>query len=353
MPKARMPKRRVAMLTAAGLLIGTCAAVAVAGPSDHDGGAAAGTAQAAAPAADGTAVAASPTGEAAPSPSASASGSASASASASATPSGSPTGARPPSAAPSGASQVPAAPAARTDTSPVFTGLAFDTCTAPALSVMTAWHGTSPYGAAAVYIGGRNRGCAQPQLTAGWVKAVTAGGWRLIPLYVGAQAPCQSGAGPYRIDAANPGPQGTADGQDAVAKAGALGMRAGGAIYLDVEAYNASDAACGQAVVGYVQGFTRALRQAGYTAGFYGYASSSAAGIAKAVEQRTPDLPDAVWYAKYDGVADTTSSFPFGAGLWSGHRRGHQYVVNQKETYGGSALTVDRDAWDGPVAVIG
>ncbi|MFJ9777307.1 glycoside hydrolase domain-containing protein [Kitasatospora sp. NPDC101157] len=235
----------------------------------------------------------------------------------------------------------------------MFTGLAFDTCTAPPQATMDVWRGSSPYGAAAVYIGGRNRGCAQPQLTAGWVKSVTASGWRLIPLYVGAQAPCQLGASPYRIDASNAAPQGASDGKDAVAKATALGMQPGSTLYLDVEAYDASDATCNQAVLAYVQGFTRSLHQAGYKSGLYGYASSSAAALAKAAEQATPDLPDAVWYAKYDGAADTTSSFPFSPGLWSGHRRGHQYQVNQKETYGGATLAVDRDAWDGPVALTG
>lgn len=62
-----------------------------------------------------------------------------------------------------------------------FTGNAFDTCTAPSLSAMKAWN-TGSYGAAAVYVGGKNRGCSQPNLTASWVKSVSSMGWRLIPL---------------------------------------------------------------------------------------------------------------------------------------------------------------------------
>ncbi|WUK17206.1 DUF1906 domain-containing protein [Kitasatospora sp. NBC_00374] len=234
-----------------------------------------------------------------------------------------------------------------------FTGLAFDTCTAPPLATMTAWRGTSPYGAAAVYIGGRNRGCAQPQLTASWVAAVGAGGWRLIPLYVGAQPPCQTGSSPEKITAATADSLGAADGADAVAKASALGMKPGSTLYLDVEAYNAADAACGDAVLAYTQSFDRAVKARSYRPGFYGFAGSSAAGIAKAAGQGAPDLPDALWYAKYDGAADTTGGFPYAADLFTGHRRAHQYQVNQKETYGGAALTVDRNAWDAPVAVTG
>ncbi|MFJ1703820.1 glycoside hydrolase domain-containing protein [Kitasatospora sp. NPDC088346] len=151
-----------------------------------------------------------------------------------------------------------------------FTGLAFDTCTAPPVAAMAAWRGTSPYGAVAVYVGGRNRGCAQPQLTASWVTAVSAAGWRLVPLYVGAQPPCRTGGGPERITAATADSQGAADGADAVARASALGMRPGSTLYLDVEDYDAADTACGDAVLAYTQSFDRAVTARAYRPGFYG-----------------------------------------------------------------------------------
>ncbi|WP_234443805.1 glycoside hydrolase domain-containing protein [Streptomyces sp. NRRL B-24484] len=235
----------------------------------------------------------------------------------------------------------------------VFTGLAFDTCTAPALSAMRAWRGTSPYGAAAVYIGGRNRGCAQPQLTPSWVAAVSASGWRLIPLYVGAQPPCRAGGRAERLTAGTAVGLGAEDGADAVAAAGALGMEPGSTLYLDVEAYDAADTACAAAVLAYTRSFDRAVTSRGYRPGFYGFAASGAAVIAQAGADGTPDLPTALWYAKYDGAEDTTASFPFAAGLFTGHRRGHQYRVDRRETYGGVTLTVDRNAWDAPVAVVG
>src|SRR3712207_1511593 len=65
-----------------------------------------------------------------------------------------------------------------------YAGKAFDACTAPSGAQMTAWL-KSPYRAIVVYIGGNNRGCKQPNLTAAWVKAQNAAGWRLIPVYVG------------------------------------------------------------------------------------------------------------------------------------------------------------------------
>ncbi len=74
------------------------------------------------------------------------------------------------------------------------------------------------YGAAAVYIGGKNRGCAQPNLTASWVKSVNTAGWKLIPLYVGAQPPCQTSANPEKFTAANAASVGAANANDAIAK---------------------------------------------------------------------------------------------------------------------------------------
>ncbi|MFD8369296.1 glycoside hydrolase domain-containing protein [Streptomyces sp. NPDC059688] len=231
-----------------------------------------------------------------------------------------------------------------------FTGRAFDTCTAPSASAMKAWH-TGFYGAAAVYVGGRNRGCNQPNLTASWVKSVSGQGWKLVPLYVGAQPPCQSGANPEKLTASTAASLGAKDAADAVAKAAALGMKAGSAIYLDMEAYDSTNTSCNDAVLTYVRAFGKGLRAKTYRFGYYGFSSSSAKAIATA-KDRT-DLPGNLWYALWDKKNTTTTDWPWGATLFTGHSRGHQYMVNSKETHGGVTLTVDRDAWDAPVAVTG
>lgn len=360
MSHRRRPNRptwhRYAAIAAAVVVIGGGAALASAAASGGSGGGAghgrtanaAGTPQGGAsptagtPAAGGTSPSAAPTGTA--STSASAKPRSTASPRATAGPGRS---AGPSTAAPAGDAGPP-----HPSSVSVFTGLAFDTCTAPAASTMSAWHAHSPYGAAAVYIGGSNRGCAQPQLTASWMRGVGAAGWKLVPIYVGAQPPCQTSGNPERITASTAASLGASDGADAVARAQGLGMRSPSAVYLDMEAYDTSDTACVDAVLTYIRAWDRALHARGYWAGFYGFTSSSAAAVARA-EPATPDLPDALWYARYDGNASTTTGFPFAGTLWTGHRRGHQYQVDSRETYGGAALTVDRDAWDGPVAVIG
>lgn len=231
-----------------------------------------------------------------------------------------------------------------------YTGRAFDTCAAPSAAAMKAWYG-GLYGAAAVYVGGKNRGCAQPNLTASWVKSVTATGWKLIPLYVGAQPSCQTGSSPEKMTTANAASLGTADATDAVAKAAALGMKAGSPIYLDMEAYDTTNTACNDAVLTYVRSFDRQLRTKTYRAGYYGFTSSSAKAIANAKDKT--DLPGNLWYALWDKNNTTTADWPFGATQFTGHSRAHQYMVNSKETRGGYTITVDRDAWDAPVAITG
>ncbi|MGJ5755346.1 uncharacterized protein DUF1906 [Streptomyces puniciscabiei] len=231
-----------------------------------------------------------------------------------------------------------------------FTGRAFDTCAAPSKPAMKAWH-TGFYGAAAVYVGGRNRGCAQPNLTADWVRYVSGMGWKLVPIYVGAQPPCQSGSNPEKITASTAASLGATDAADAVAKASALGMKAGSPVYLDMEPYDITNTACNDAVLTYVRAFDKGLRAKTYRSGYYGFTSSSAKAVATAKDKT--DLPGNLWYALWDKQNTTTADWPWGSTQFTDHSRGHQYLVNSKETYGGVTLTVDRDAWDAPVAITG
>ncbi|MER6034784.1 glycoside hydrolase domain-containing protein [Streptomyces sp. NPDC001835] len=231
-----------------------------------------------------------------------------------------------------------------------FTGRAFDTCTAPSKATMKAWH-TGFYGAAAVYVGGRNRGCAQPNLTASWVTYVSGLGWKLVPIYVGAQPPCQTGSNPEKLSASTAASLGTSDAKDAVAKAAALGMKAGSAIYLDMEPYDVTNKSCNDAVLTYVRAFDKELRVKTYRAGYYGFTSSSAKAVATASDRT--DLPGNLWYALWDKKNTTTSDWPWGSTQFTDHSRAHQYMVNSKESHGGVTLTVDRDAWDAPVAITG
>src|SRR3954447_7274592 len=152
-----------------------------------------------------------------------------------------------------------------------FTGLAFDTCSAPTLAQMTAWK-ASPYKAVGIYFGGVNRTCAQPQLTPAWVASVTAMGWRLVPIYLGLQAPC--GTRTYKMSTASSNRDAVRDADDAVAKAKALGLLPGSALYNDMENYDRTNAVCRSAVLHYLSSWTKELHLQRYVAGVYANLSS-------------------------------------------------------------------------------
>jgi hypothetical protein len=118
-----------------------------------------------------------------------------------------------------------------------------------------------------------------------------------------------------------------------------------------MEAYDITDKSCNTAVLTYVRAFDKALHAKTYRAGYYGFTSSSAKAVATASDKT--DLPGNLWYALWDKQNTTTADWPWGSTQFTGHSRGHQYMVNSKETRGGYTITVDRDAWDGPVAITG
>jgi hypothetical protein len=251
---------------------------------------------------------------------------------------------------------APAAPAAGRTAAHTFAGQGFDTCQAPDLATMDAWRAHSSYGAAGIYFGGRARACkSQVYLTPDWVRRTTDSGWSLLPIYVGSQSPCVNGSNknPYRIDTEQPTAQGTSEGKDAVTSAGALGLDPGSALYLDMEAYDFTDASCAGATLKYVRAWDRSVHAAGYVSGFYSSADSGIRHMETAREAGSADLPDVIWYARW-GVAPTLTDEPsLSSSAWTPHARIHQYHGAVSESHGGKTLTVDRDLVDAPVAVVG
>ncbi|MER5349127.1 DUF1906 domain-containing protein [Kitasatospora sp. NPDC002551] len=233
----------------------------------------------------------------------------------------------------------------------LYAGAAFDACTAPPLETLRAWSDTSPYGALGIYTSGSQRGCTQPLLTADWVRRARAMGWRFMPVHVGLQAPCSDlKRKPKRIDPARAAQQGREEAAEAVEGLRTVGLGPGSPVFLDIEAYPLRDPACGQAVVDFTVGWTQALHAAGYRSGFYSSLDSGIADLAAAARAGSSPLPDTLWYARWDGHADTAGGGPLTAELWSEHQRIHQYRGNVEETYGGATLTVDRNQVDAPLA---
>ena len=252
------------------------------------------------------------------------------------------------------AQSVPATPGAYPAASAATRGSGrfFDTCTAPPLTTLSAWRGRSPYLGLNIYFGGRNRGCAQPNLTAPWVRSVAAAGWSLVPTYFGDQPFCVYGTKPYRYAASGAAARGAADGADAVARARALGLLAGSALYADVEHYNRATAGCTAAVRTYVSEWTRALHRSGFLAGVYLHQESGMRDLAASYTSTSLARPDAVWMARWDGIVTTTSWPTAPNALWAEWQRAKQYAGSHDETWGGVTLNVDSDVILGPVATV-
>jgi Domain of unknown function (DUF1906) len=227
----------------------------------------------------------------------------------------------------------------------VYTGLGVDPCSAPSLSQMQAW-GASPYRAIGVYLGGADMACSQPNLTSAWVAQQAAAGWRLIPTYVGLQAPTNS-CGCNAIVPRHATAEGTAAAQDAITHAQAVGLGAGNPIYFDMEAYPLNTANS-SAVGAFLTAWTTTLHAAGYLSGVY---SSSDSGITDLVAKQGTSFvePDDIWIASWNGAKSTSDPNVPSTG-WASHQRLHQYAGGHTETWGKVSLDIDSDYLDGSTA---
>jgi Tol biopolymer transport system component len=242
-----------------------------------------------------------------------------------------------------------AASSAGTTTASGYVGPGFDACTAPALSSMQAWL-SSPFRAIGVYVGGANRACSQANLSASWVSASEGLGWNLMPLYVGLQAPCASQTNLASISATRAAAQGRSAADDAVEKAGALGLGIGSPIYFDMESYDPSHTGCARTVERFLSAWTDTLHAQRYVSGVYGSAGSTIAELVAHVDS-SYSSPDDIWFAHWNGAATTFGDAYIPDSLWANHQRIHQYQGGHVERFGGVSINIDSSQIDG--AVIG
>ncbi|MFD9305332.1 DUF1906 domain-containing protein [Streptomyces sp. NPDC060048] len=225
-----------------------------------------------------------------------------------------------------------------------FTGEGFDACTAPTQKAMNAWRADSPFGAVGVYIGGRARACAQPQLTAEWVSRQTGAGWHLMPIWVGPQ-PWHSASTGLSTDPSEANEQGMAAADGAAQAAGSLGLAEGTVLYNDLENY--TDRATWDApVVAYLTAWTVRLHELGYRAAAYVAASSGAKALSAHYAQAPDAMPDVLWVARWNGAASVTDAdlgLPAGTRQWAGARRAHQFRGDHDATYGDVTINIDRN----------
>jgi hypothetical protein len=227
-----------------------------------------------------------------------------------------------------------------------YTGFGFDACTAPSRRSMSAW-ASSPYRAIGVYIGGLNRGCSQPNLTASWVAEQAAAGWHLIPTYVGLQAPTSSCSSCAKLSAAAAVTQGAEAAVDAVEAARIAGIGEGSPIYFDMESYTRT-ASAGRATLTFLGAWTTRLHALGYDSGVYSSSASGIADLAASLGGSYPQ-PDDLWIANWNGRTSTADPY-VPASAWSDHQRIHQYRGGHDETYGGVTINIDNNYVEGATA---
>jgi hypothetical protein len=239
-----------------------------------------------------------------------------------------------------------------------FTGYGFDQCVAPTQSAMNAWLRSSPYWAVGIYISGDSRGCrSQPNLTPRWVSKQLAHGWRLLPITLGPQASCNPSFPRYSDDESiDPSSargyraarlQGRAEATKAVRVAQGLGIGEGSTLWYDMEAYDISRTRCRESALWFTSAWTWKLHRLGYVSGVYSSAGSGIKALDDARVSRpgTFELPDRIWLARWDGVADTSTSYLREDG-WRPGGRVKQYLGGHPETYGGVTINIDSNYLD-------
>jgi hypothetical protein len=241
-----------------------------------------------------------------------------------------------------------------------FTGYGFDQCLAPTQRAMDAWLKNSPFLAVGIYISGDSRACrSQPNLTRTWVSTQLRNGWRLLPITLGPQASCSSRFPRYGNDETiSPKPgrngkygtaraQGRAEAVKAVAAANALGIAPRSTLWYDIEAFDYTRTACRESALAFLSGWTFKLHELNYVSGVY---SSAGSGIkilddARVSRPQAFNLPDMIWLARWDGKANTSTSYIRADG-WRPGGRVKQYQGGHDETWGGVTINIDRNFLD-------
>lgn len=264
------------------------------------------------------------------------------------------------SAATSGAAIARAAARPNPVTPGHFSGYGFDQCLAPTQSAMDAWLLRSPFLAVGIYISGDSRACRnQPNLTPTWISTQLRKGWRLLPIILGPQASCQPRFPRYRDDfkiSPDPGSDGLYQrarkmGRDnaveSVRDAKTLGLTPGSTLWYDLEGFDNTNRHCRESALAFLSAWTYQVRRLGFVSGVYSSVGSGILELDKAriAERRGLHLPDRIWFARWDGVGNTSSSYIKEDG-WRPGNRMKQYLGGHDETWGGVRINIDSNRLD-------
>ncbi|MCH1865118.1 glycoside hydrolase domain-containing protein [Nocardioides sp. CFH 31398] len=248
------------------------------------------------------------------------------------------------------------APAAANPVTPGnLTGYGFDQCEAPSQAAMTRWMETSPFLAVGIYISGASRGCReQRNLTPQWVSTQLAQGWELLPITLGPQASCSPHFPRYGNDPTiNPTPgagnnytaaraMGRTEGQRSVDAARRLGIAPRSVLWYDMEAFDVGNTHCRESALAFVSAWNTTVKRLGFTTGLYSSAGSglNAWDDARVNRPGRYVMPQYIWFARWDEVANSSTSYLREDG-WRPNRRVKQYRGGHLETHGGVTINID------------
>ncbi|WP_181309631.1 glycoside hydrolase domain-containing protein [Nocardioides campestrisoli] len=235
-----------------------------------------------------------------------------------------------------------------------FTGYGFDQCVAPTQKTMDAWLESSPFLAVGIYISGDSRACrTQPNLSPTWISTQLAKGWRLLPIALGPQASCQPRFPRYSDDfTISPAPgdgsyptarkQGATEANKNADDALAYGLAPGSTLWYDLEGFDLANTHCRESALRFIHAWVDQIEARGFVSGVYSSAGSGIKMLDDARLKRPGQfrLPQQIWIARWDGVANTSTSYIAEDG-WRPGGRVKQYRGDHKETWGGVTINID------------
>jgi hypothetical protein len=223
--------------------------------------------------------------------------------------------------------------------------LGVDACGLNTTARATAFWNSTPYYNFGLYMGGSAATC--PMNSAAFVSALVNQGWRLLPIWVGPQAPCSSFASRMSSNTATAYTQGQNEAVAAYQRLISLGMSTENTpVTYDLESYNTGNTGCVNAVKSFMQGWVYQLHlPPAQKAGVYG--STCASGLS-ALATFSPTV-DFVTGAAWDGNRNTATMPCINPASWSQNQRHKQYQGGHNETWNGVTIQVDSDCSNGPV----
>ena len=135
--------------------------------------------------------------------------------------------------------------------------------------------------------------------------------------------------------------------QDREGGQGARDRRRARTLWYDLEGFDATNRHCRESALAFLSTWTRQLHELNYVSGVY---SSAGSGIkvlddARVNRPNAFKLPDRIWIARWDGVANTSTSYIREDG-WRPGRRVKQYQGGHDEVWGGVRINIDRNWLD-------